>query len=36
MVATREGGVDRNTVRYNVSIGQIVVATREGGVDRNI
>ena len=34
-VATREGGVDRNTPAEVIS-DVIEVATREGGVDRNI
>ena len=34
-VATREGGVDRNTIRIIKRIEKTVVATREGGVDRN-
>ena len=35
LVATREGGVDRNSL--NRPIGDFaVVATREGGVDRNL
>ena len=34
-VATREGGVDRNSVLAS-SVGSFLdVATREGGVDRN-
>ena len=33
-VATREGGVDRNTLRVILSC-LAFVATREGGVDRN-
>ena len=34
-VATREGGVDRNSC-HNCTLGTVrVVATREGGVDRN-
>ena len=35
MVATREGGVDRNTLNIKC-IGETAVATREGGVDRNV
>ena len=34
-VATREGGVDRNTVLKHTNRLLISVATREGGVDRN-
>ena len=34
-VATREGGVDRNT-RSIVGFRAPLVATREGGVDRNV
>ena len=34
-VATREGGVDRNSKSANTTNGKIKVATREGGVDRN-
>ena len=34
-VATREGGVDRNT-RFIPQSSPFPVATREGGVDRNI
>ena len=33
-VATREGGVDRNTLVVLI-LSQVIVATREGGVDRN-
>ena len=35
-VATREGGVDRNTVSAFIRGNTIAVATREGGVDRNV
>ena len=35
-VATREGGVDRNLVRFQACLTSLKVATREGGVDRNI
>ena len=35
MVATREGGVDRNTTLLCISRFNCGVATREGGVDRN-
>ena len=34
-VATREGGVDRNSVIHVQGQQAIGVATREGGVDRN-
>ena len=34
-VATREGGVDRNTTSSGVLCRVYRVATREGGVDRN-
>ena len=34
-VATREGGVDRNTLPVRLSVLNPAVATREGGVDRN-
>ena len=34
VVATREGGVDRNTAAASACI-VVAVATREGGVDRN-
>ena len=35
-VATREGGVDRNTEKVEVEDNSLQVATREGGVDRNV
>ena len=35
MVATREGGVDRNTPAKTIQEAEKYVATREGGVDRN-
>ena len=35
MVATREGGVDRNCTVQHRSGRAAYVATREGGVDRN-
>ena len=35
VVATREGGVDRNTGTRPVTCAALRVATREGGVDRN-
>ena len=35
VVATREGGVDRNLFCKNMSGTKRCVATREGGVDRN-
>ena len=35
IVATREGGVDRNLTRY-IDTSLKTVATREGGVDRNL
>ena len=35
-VATREGGVDRNTNSTENGLQGCFVATREGGVDRNI
>ena len=34
-VATREGGVDRNKICWQLSASPAHVATREGGVDRN-
>ena len=36
LVATREGGVDRNPCVVSVSAFGRPVATREGGVDRNM
>ena len=36
MVATREGGVDRNGSGGLLAILRAAVATREGGVDRNL
>ena len=36
IVATREGGVDRNALGFDGRGSSIYVATREGGVDRNI
>ena len=36
LVATREGGVDRNTYTAHYSMSAQDVATREGGVDRNV
>ena len=36
MVATREGGVDRNWNQSGTKTALNGVATREGGVDRNI
>ena len=35
MVATREGGVDRNEAYAVTETSRRAVATREGGVDRN-
>ena len=35
MVATREGGVDRNFTWVASASCEAIVATREGGVDRN-
>ena len=35
LVATREGGVDRNGMTYIKDFLGYSVATREGGVDRN-
>ena len=35
-VATREGGVDRNTPQEQITLKDATVATREGGVDRNV
>ena len=35
IVATREGGVDRNTLFHALVRVHCTVATREGGVDRN-
>ena len=35
-VATREGGVDRNSIAQSTRATMLAVATREGGVDRNV
>ena len=35
-VATREGGVDRNSASVTPLAAVVIVATREGGVDRNL